>query len=130
MKITSDNIFGIHEAALKFRERRAEVLASNIANADTPGYKARDIEFGKILSDQLSGDIGMVATSEGHQIQSGYTDPYEIKYRIPLHGAVDKNTVNIHMEQAEFSKNSVQYQSTLEFLDSKIKNIIQAIRGD
>lgn len=130
MKINGDEIFGMHAAALKFRERRAEVIASNIANADTPGYKARDIDFSSMLSNEKVMQNGLVTTSNNHITSFEKNSSYELKYRYPLQSGIDKNSVNMHLEQAEFAKNSVQYQASLEFLDSKIKGILQAIRGE
>jgi len=130
-----ESIFGIHEKALHVRTARGEVLANNLANADTPNYKARDIDFRKAMAvaqEELStSKPDMVRTNARHI--EGFaeltTDNY-LKYRLPTQPALDGNTVETHIEKAKFMENAIQQQTTLEFIDSKISGIRGALRGE
>ncbi len=134
MALGIDNVFGIHEQALRLRAQRTELLASNLANADTPGYKAKDIDFEAALSSAMSGSGGqetaLKTTSKGHikNISGGDMDGW-IKYRVPHQPALDGNTVESHVEQAAFARNAVEYQATLQFLGGKSRGLLQAIKG-
>ncbi len=129
-----DNYFGVHEQALRLRSQRTELLASNLANADTPGYKAKDIDFEGALRSAMSSGGGQApvlkTTSSGHigDITGSSLDAW-VKYRVPHQPALDGNTVESHIEQAAFAKNAVEYQATLQFLGGKSKSLIQAIKG-
>ena len=126
-----DKVFGIHEQALTLRARRAEVLASNLANADTPGYKARDLDFRQILGQQMSGGVEMRATRKGHiQPGGGPLSRVELQYRIPRQPSLDGNTVEAEREQVEYSANAVRYQASLRFLEGRIKSLKTAITGN
>lgn len=136
MKIGFDNALGPHAQALQLRAQRTEVLAQNIANADTPGYLARDMDFSKVLARQLentSGAGGGVRTtharhiSEGH---SGSSTAESLKYRMPLMPSFDGNTVDVQTEQAQFAENNLQFQASLRFLDGKFKGLMSAIKGE
>ena len=105
-----DAYLGIHTRALMLESRRAELLANNLANADTPGFKSRDIDFKSAL-----------ATAAGAE---------ELKYRVPLAPALDGNTVDSDMEMAEFSRNALDFQASLTFLQSKFRGLKAAIRGE
>ena len=133
MAISLDKAFGIHETALRMRGQRTEILAANMANADTPNYKARDLDFDAALKHASGGlePINMTATHKGHiKGMSGGGVPAEyIKYRIPQQPSLDGHTVESHIEQAEFTKNAVEYQASLQFLDGKIKTLKKAITG-
>jgi len=129
MKI--DQAFGIHEDALRLRTRRGEVLAGNLANADTPGFKARDFDFGAVLQRELPGAVQLTATQRGHVRTDGATAlAGPLQYRIPTHPSLDGNSVDVAREQVEFSSNAMQYQASLRFLDGKIRSLLSAIRGD
>lgn len=134
MAISMDNIFGVHEQALRLRAQRTELLASNLANADTPGYKAKDVDFDAALRSAMSGSgaegVTMRATNSGHiqELSAGGLDSW-IKYRVPHQPALDGNTVETHIEQAAFARNAVEYQATLQFLSSKSKSLMHAIKG-
>jgi flagellar basal-body rod protein FlgB len=138
MPISLDNVFGIHEQALKLRAQRTELLASNLANADTPGYKAKDIDFESALRSAMNSSnteaTAMRTTDAGHMQDlsmnqmGGGLDGW-IKYRTPNQPALDGNTVETHIEQAAFARNAVEYQATLQFLSSKSRSLMQAIRG-
>ncbi len=128
-----DDVFGIHEQALKLRARRGEVLAANLANADTPGYKARDIDFQNVLQAQVKdgGHIRLTATSPGHIAPDlDPTAAAHMLYRVPSQPSLDGNTVEAEREQMAFSANSFQYQASLRFLDGRIKSLLTAIKGN
>lgn len=133
MPINLDSYLGVHADALKVRSQRTEVLATNLANADTPGYRARDIDFRAALAAAGSPASGMQlnATNAAHLSTGGAVpgaDP-NMKYRVPLAPALDGNTVDVQMEQAAFAENSVRYQATLNFLTSKLRGLMTAITG-
>ena len=133
MPISLDNVFGVHEAALKLRAQRTEVLASNLANADTPNYKAKDIDFQAAMKTATaSSSAGSLKTTQKGHISSaslgGGLDSF-VKFRIPTQPALDGNSVETHVEQAAFAKNAMEYQATLRFLEGKSKGIMKAITG-
>ena len=111
-------LFGLHGAALQIRSQRLGMLASNIANAATPGYKARDLDFGKAL-DAATQDQSV------DKAVSGATG-----YRVPLQMAIDGNTVELNTEQTKFAENAVQYRTTLSFLEGRIATVMTALRGE
>jgi flagellar basal-body rod protein FlgB len=126
-----ENIFGIHEQALMLHGDRLGVLASNIANADTPGFKARDIDFGAVLS-QATGETQLpLQVTDGAHISLSDSEmaPGELKYRIPYQASLDGNTVEMPVEQAAFSENNVRYQASLTFINSTISEMQLAIAG-
>ena len=122
--------FAQHEQALKFRALRNLVLTSNIANADTPNYKAQDIEFSDVLKDVQGGALSMKKTREMHH--DAWSDSRfnpSMKYRIPTQPTLDGNTVETDVEQAAFAENAVQYRASLAFLDGQIRTLRLAIKG-
>ena len=128
-----DSYLGIHASALKLRSQRTELLASNLANADTPNYKARDVDFKQALA-QASGagsSVRMTTTSAGHlpAARAMNGTGAELKYRTPLAPALDGNTVDVQLEHAAFAANTVRYQATLQFLSSKFRGLLTAITG-
>jgi len=126
------DIFGLsqHEQALKFRALRNQVLSSNIANADTPNYKARDINFGEALKSAQSESISMTRTSELHKkAWSQTTNGTQTLYRVPHQSTLDGNTVETDVEQAEFAENALRYRASLSFLDGKIRGLRYALKG-
>lgn len=139
MKISFESALGPHADALQLRAQRTEVLARNIANADTPGYFARDIDFSEVLSSQLNpsangqgGDRTLKTTHAGH-LEPNRSDPLAadvLKYRMPLMPSFDGNTVDVQTEQAQFAKNNLQFQASLSFLDSKFRGMLSAIKGE
>ena len=125
-----DKLFGIHEQALKVRAHRSEVLASNMANADTPGYKARDFDFNALLRNEVHHQVRLAATHSGHiRTDQGVIATTQMKYRVPQQASVDGNTVEMEREQGEFSENAMRYQASLRFVDSKISGMLRAIKG-
>lgn len=126
-----DNFFGIHATALKLRANRAELLAANIANADTPNYKARDIDFKQVLKMANSGNGDMSTTNSKHITLAGSSKMgAEIMYRIPNQPSLDGNTVDLQTERSAFMENSMMYQASLRFLNGKISGLMTAIRGE
>ena len=133
MPITIDSALGIHPQALTLRSQRAEVLAANLANADTPNYKARDIDFKSVLSaaQNATGTALPLAASNAAHIQPlASQSQAELLYRNPRQPSVDGNTVDSQVEYTEFARNALQYQSSLTFLSGRIKTLLTAIRGD
>ncbi len=122
--------FALHENALKLRSLRNEVLSSNLANADTPGYKARDIDFRSVLQGAQEGQMSLARTSDLHQnAWSTNRLGAAVQYRIPVQPTLDGNTVETDVEQAAFAENAVQYRASLSFLDGQIRSLRYAIRG-
>jgi flagellar basal-body rod protein FlgB len=135
--INLDSYLGVHAQALGLREQRTELLARNLANADTPGYKARDLDFRAALaSAEGAASAGTLqATQPGHigvtdgALAPGSTESF-LKYRTPLAPSLDGNTVDAQLEQAAFADNAVRYQATLSFLTSKFRSLMTAITGE
>lgn len=124
------NALGLHEQALKFRAQRNQVLSSNIANADTPNYKARDIDFGAALKSARTESISMTRTRELHQQAWGKPrNGGQVMYRIPMQPSLDGNTVETDVEQAAFAENAVKYRASLAFLDGQLRTLRYAIKG-
>jgi len=125
-----------HEKALLTRAYRQEILASNVANADTPNYKARDIVFADVLQQRLQGfeinpRLTVSRTAPTHfETQGGgeYEDP-NLLYRRPLQPALDGNTVDADTERVHFAQNSMMMQAAIEFFSGSIKSRLQAISG-
>lgn len=124
-----DKALGMHPQALSFRSQRSSVLAANIANADTPGFKAQDYDFKSALTGASGGNVKMMTTQSGHS--SGLRDDSfgGLMYRLPTKPISNGNTVEPEVEQAQFSQNAVQYQATVQFLDGAISGLRLAIRG-
>lgn len=124
------NPFSYHEQALGLRALRSEILSSNIANADTPNYKARDIDFAEALRNMQGTQVTMRKTNPLHQ--SAVTTNRagaEVKYRVPMQSTLDGNTVETDVEQALFAENTVRYRASLTFLNGQINGLRYAIRG-
>jgi flagellar basal-body rod protein FlgB len=137
MPIGLDKYLGVHAQALNLRSQRTELLAANLANADTPGYRARDIDFKSALAhangmaNSVTPGVRLQTTSAGHigpTTVNGSPAP-ELKYRTPLAPSLDGNTVDAQLEQAAFAENTVRYQATLSFLSSKFRGLMTAITG-
>lgn len=133
MSFSLDKYFGIHQQALSLRSQRNTVLANNLANADTPGFKARDFDFRTVLA-QASGQgagVDQVRVTHNRHLggSSGGTDPGALLYRVPLQPAQDENTVESDREQAAFAENAVRYQASLQFLNGRITSMINVLKG-
>ena len=116
-------------SALNIRNKRNEIIASNIANAATPNYKARDISFeDEIKKFDKNGPI--LTTHDHHIVQNSGKSIHETSYREPLITSLDGNTVELAVEQMQFAENSMRYTTTVNFLNGKINKIISAIKGE
>jgi len=127
-----DKAIGNLPAHLSVYSKRSSVLASNLANANTPGYKAKDIDFKAALSQAGGEQQVALRTTRGNHITgtgSGMSNP-EILYRTPLQPSLDGNTVDSQQEKARFTENAIRYQSTLTFLGGKFKGLKLAIKGE
>lgn len=116
----SERIFGIHGAALELRSQRMGVIASNIANAATPGYKARDIDFGAALEAKIANRRGDAAALGAP----------ELLYRQSVMPTLDGNTVDLGQEQVAFAENALAYSATLSFVQGKVNTITRALKGE
>ena len=126
-----DSVFGMHAQALQVRARRAEVLASNLSNADTPGYKAKDFDFASVLQRQNVAPVRAAATHAAHiSPDQGVVSTTQMQFRVPQQPSLDGNTVEVEAEQARFGANAMQYQASLRFLDGRIKSLLTAITGN
>tara|TARA_B100000686_G_scaffold346433_1_gene433117 strand:- start:677 stop:1063 length:387 start_codon:yes stop_codon:yes gene_type:complete len=119
----------IHSAALSLRNKKNEIIASNIANAATPNYKARDLDFKSEMSRHLKTG-NLTTTNEKHFSLMRPVSHKGVSFREPLQQSLDGNTVELAVEQMEFSENSIRYSTTLSFLNSKIAGLMSAIRGE
>ena len=131
MSTIPQDLFGIHTQAMDLWQRRAEVLANNLANADTPGYLARDVDFRKALaaaSGSAGGNLQLETPSAG-QIGSVPSAGTALAYRVPTQPSMDGNTVDAQVEQADFAANSVHYQASLSFITAQIHMLRTAITG-
>jgi flagellar basal-body rod protein FlgB len=125
-----ENVFGIHEQALLLQGQRIGILATNLANADTPNYKARDIDFSAVLAHSDATPLRMATTQASHiAMNDGATASADLKYRNPYQASLDGNTVEMPVEQAAFSENSVRYQASLGFINGTIASMTLAING-
>lgn len=130
MAIT-DPLFGIQEPALQVQRRRLELIAANIANADTPGFEARDLDFRSVLADaqtKLAGAKGanaqLVASTAGNLVSEA-----KPLWRVATQPSVDGNTVDTQVEQAQYADAALRYQASLNFIDGRLKSLISAITG-
>lgn len=134
MSLSLDKAFGVLPASVKLQAHRTELLASNLANADTPNYKSRDFDFGETLA-EIEGEgsrLKLSRTQPNHLPLSGQSSDVEpeVLYRIPAQPSLDGNTVDPQLERAAFAENTLHYQSTLEFLDRRISGIRAALRKE
>ncbi len=121
-------VLSTHAQGLLTYSRRAEVLASNLANADTPGYKARDVDFRAVLG--AARDGAQVRTNPRHMASGIGGSGAALLYRYPQQPSLDGNTVEAPIEQAAFADNAMRYQASLRFLDGSVKSLLLAIKGE
>ena len=136
-----DESLNFHSTALLLRAQRQQLLASNIANADTPGYQARDFNFSAALAAATGSDAGgqsadaaggLARTDAKHldaNSGSGLAGGVKLQYRAPSQAALDNNSVDIDVERAQFADNTVRYEASLRFLNQQIKNLLSAIQS-
>ncbi|MDN5850791.1 MAG: flagellar basal body rod protein FlgB [Nitrococcus sp.] len=131
MSISLDKSLGLPAQALKLQAKRSQLLASNIANADTPHYKARDFDFGSVLRQARTGGVTLRTTNTRHidPVGFGVGNP-TIKYRVPANPSLDGNTVELDRERSRFAQNTLQYQAALHFLGGRIRSLLGAIKGE
>lgn len=135
MPLDLNTYLGIEPDALKVYSQRAEVLAANLANADTPGYQARDIDFRAALAAAGSPGSPLTPVTTSPQdlaagsAAGGLSTEQFLKYRIPLAPALDGNTVDSQMEESQFAQNTVRFQATLTFLNNRFSELSTAITG-
>lgn len=133
MTISFDKAFGIHQYTIGVRSQRAELLAGNIANADTPGYKAQDLDFSAALKQAQGLQLGAssLMRTEAQHLPGSSTLSGSLKYRVPLQPDTgDGNTVDLQQERNAYLENGLEYEASLEFLNSKISGLLKAIKGD
>lgn len=134
MSLSFDRALGLHEKALNFRADRAAVLANNIANAETPNYKARDLDFGAMLEAEQSGagkPFKAAQTNNRHIAMEGFIDQAAgLRYRTASQPSIDGNSVDTQVEQAKYTQNAIDFQASFTFLNSKFKGLMTALRGD
>ena len=130
-----DDMLSFHTQALRVRDQRQQVLASNIANADTPNYKARDLDFKSALQGALngagsSGGTALATTAPGHLAGNpGSAADTGLLYRTPAQGSVDGNTVDMDAERAAFANNAIHYEFNLTRIGQQIKGLLAVIQG-
>lgn len=130
-----DDLLNFHTQALRIRDQRQQVLASNIANADTPDYKARDLDFkaalqGALQGSPAAGGVGLAVTAPGHLGgKPGPAAESGLLYRTPAQGSVDGNTVDMDAERAAFAENAIQYEFNLNRINQQIKGMLAVIQG-
>lgn len=135
MLLSFDNAFGIHTKALSLYAQRSSVIASNLANADTPNYKARDIDFRSVLGtakNSLGKAKRLQATHAKHFGVGGGNESMstETLYRTPLQPSLDGNTVDTQVEQAAFTDNAMRYMASLRFVTGRVQGLMTALRGE
>lgn len=128
MTINFDSALGIHPQVLALREKRGEMLAANMANADTPGYKARDLDFKSVLKQNMQLAQPMERTQANHFATQRSFEAHTM-YRNPTQASLDGNTVEANVEQAKYAENAVEYQASLQFIGSKFSGLMMALRG-
>lgn len=130
MAISFDKAFGLHQQALLVRDRRAQVLSENIANADTPGYKAKDLDFQQALTNAQSKQSQSVSRTHNSHFAISTAARQEVKFRNPDQPDTgDGNSVDMHRERNAMMQNAIEYQTSLQFLNSRISGLKKAIAG-
>jgi flagellar basal-body rod protein FlgB len=126
----STSLFGIHGRALALRQDRMQMLATNLANADTPNFKARDLDFAKALDAASGGQATLTVTSQRHLSAEGAADRAgRLVWRVPTQPSLDGNTVETHIEQAAFAKAALEYRASLSFVEGRARGLLTAITG-
>lgn len=124
-----DRFFGISGQALDVRSQRLAVLASNIANAATPGYRARDLDFAAVLADRgREARLPLARTAAAHIDPGAAPAEAPLRYRKPVQGSMDGNTVELATEQLQFAETALRYRTSLAFLDARIATLKAAMR--
>lgn len=129
MTASYENALSVHAQALTLRAHRSGLLAANIANADTPNYLARDVNFQASLAAALGRQQGLSTTHRLH-FSGARGAAAEPLYRVPTQPSVDGNTVDVEYEKAVFADNALRYQASLTLLGNRVKKLLSAIRGE
>jgi len=129
MAINFNAALGNGPQTLAFREKRGEILAANLANADTPNFKARDLDFKSVLKQTVASGVTMERTHAGHITPQQQLFGANLMYRNPSQVSLDGNTVESHVEQAKYAENAVRYQASLSFLSDDFSGMKLALRG-
>ena len=128
-----DDFMRFHELSLSVRGQRQQLLASNIANADTPNYKARDIDFGAVMNAALhrsgSQDAATLIKTTATHLDSKNGSGVATQYRNNEQANMDGNTVDMDVERNQFAENSLRYEASLTILNMQIRNMLSAIQG-
>ena len=119
---------GLHADALPLREQRMKLIASNLANADTPNYKARDIAFDDVLR-QAAGTAAPLQTTDARHMNGLNLQP-QLFERTPLQPSLDGNTVDPDIERAAYGRAALEYRASLSFVESKTRTLMTAITGE
>ena len=133
MSISFSKALGVHEQALVLRTQRTALLANNIANASTPGYKARDIDFQAMLTEASANNtrnVNVLTTNARHIGGYSLSTQTEALYRVPTQASLDGNTVDEQIENAAFARNAIEHQASFQFLNSKFTGLMKALRGE
>jgi flagellar basal-body rod protein FlgB len=130
MGISFEKAFGLHENAVHARIKRAEILANNLANADTPGFKARDIDFGAVMQGAKDSQSLAVSRTNPAHLQATVSGDEGLLYRTPLQPSLDGNTVDTQTELVEYSRNALDYQASFQFLNDRMTGLSKAIKGE
>ena len=125
-----DQVFSGHERSLAVNRQRLEVVASNLANAETPGFKARDVDFRSAMRKAEAGSVTLRTTQSGHISNTADAASAAVRYRTASQPSLDGNTVDSDKEKAAFAEASTRYQASLTFLSQRIKGLRLAITGN
>lgn len=126
--ISFNNALKLHPNALQIRATRSEILANNLANSDTPNFKARDLDFLGMLNNQVQRSLSMNTTHKAH-LPGAFNQDDRLLYRNPYQPSIDGNTVDTQIEQGIFTKNALEYNTSFEFLNGKFQGLKRAIKG-
>ena len=129
MSINFQNALGNHAEALEFRSRRAEIIANNLINSNTPGYKARDIEFSSIYKN-ASFNVGLQGTHRNHFSGFSSDNNADLLYRNQVQPSIDGNTVDAEVEESAYMRNALEFQASFTILNGKFRGLTSAIRGE
>ncbi len=130
MALNLDTYLGIHAKALMARDKRSSQLANNLANVNTPNYKAMDVDFNEYLTASMQGSAQQINATTPNHINTNADFSANLKYRVTSHATLDGNTVDKDLETMEFARNALNYQASLSFLDNKIKSMMTALKGE
>ena len=129
MAINFNTALGSAPQTLAFREKRAEILGANLANADTPNFKARDLDFKSVLKQSMTPSVALQGTQSGHILPQQQYFGANLMYRNPNQVSLDGNTVEPNVEQAKYAENAMQYQASLHFISDDFIGLMTSLKG-